>query len=87
VGSSVNAEFVGSEMHTRNSPTDLEYPAGRLFVTDVYGSHVLTSHRAARANLGFRTVDEVKEAIRLLRELLPLVDRLGAVVEGEPDGE
>lgn len=76
MGSSVNPEFVGVEMHVRKSPTDLEYPAGRLFVTDVF-----TNHKGARANVGFRTVEEVKDAIANLKTLLPLIDRLGAVAD------
>ena len=38
-------------------------------------------HEAARGCIYFRTLDEVKGAIRALQKMLPVVDQLGALAD------
>lgn len=77
MGSSTNAEIKETRIYARKTLTALDC-VGRLYINDHLESHV-----ACRGNLSFRTTDEIHQAIAALRELLPLVDRLGSLVDPE----
>lgn len=57
-------------VRSRPDAVDPSY-VGWIYIDDHYEKHI-----ASRGNLGFRSTTEVKDAIKALMELLPVIDRL-----------
>lgn len=67
-------KFSKTAVRSRPSLSDPAY-VGWLHIDDHY-----EHHNASRGALGFKSVEEVKQAIAALQELLPAIDRLGDLV-------
>lgn len=66
-----------ASIRSRMTPTDVDYIAWAS-ITDHY-----STHDANRVQIPFRSVEEIRRTIMELKKLLPVVDQLGIIADGE----